>query len=136
MSDLISRQAVLDIAKSSKSNWIDNSVLFKRVSGLPSVEPEKCSDCINREALLRKLKKVSIESWKMKLKCNAETVWNQCIDYVKDAPSVEPERKTGKWVEGKCNRCGTHAPFWAMATTYYRSNYCPGCGAKMMEVDE
>ena len=39
--DLISRQAVIDIAKSSKSNWIDNSVLFKRVSELPSVEPER-----------------------------------------------------------------------------------------------
>ena len=20
------------------------------------------------------------------------------------------ERKTGKWVDGKCNKCGTHAP--------------------------
>ena len=39
--DCISRQAVLDIAKTSKSNWIDNSVLFKRVSELPSVEPER-----------------------------------------------------------------------------------------------
>ena len=35
--DAISRQAVLEIAKSSKSNWIDNSVLFKRVNELPSV---------------------------------------------------------------------------------------------------
>lgn len=35
--DAISRQAVLDIAKSSKSNWIDNSVLFKRVNELPFV---------------------------------------------------------------------------------------------------
>lgn len=64
----------------------------------PSVEPERCSDCINREALLRKLQKVSTEAWKMKLKCNAETVWNQCIDYVKDAPSVEPERKRSGWI--------------------------------------
>ena len=36
----ISRQAVLEIAKSSKSNWIDNSVLFKRVNELPSVYPQ------------------------------------------------------------------------------------------------
>ena len=39
--DCISRQAVFDIAKSSKSNWIDNSVLFKRVSELPPAEPER-----------------------------------------------------------------------------------------------
>ncbi len=38
--DAISRQAVLDIAKSSKSNWIDNSVLFKKVNALPSVNQE------------------------------------------------------------------------------------------------
>ena len=37
--DCISRQAVLDIAKTSKSNWIDNSVLFKKVNELPSVQP-------------------------------------------------------------------------------------------------
>jgi sugar-specific transcriptional regulator TrmB len=39
--DAISRQAVLDIAKSSKSNWIDNSVLFKRVNELPPVTPQQ-----------------------------------------------------------------------------------------------
>ena len=47
--DAISRQAVLDIAKSSKSNWIDNSVLFKRVNFLPPVNPQPktghCKDC-------------------------------------------------------------------------------------------
>lgn len=36
-----SRQAVIDIAKSSKSNWIDNSVLFKRVNELPPVTPKR-----------------------------------------------------------------------------------------------
>ena len=39
--DCISRQAVLEIAKSSKSNWIDNSVLFKRVNNLPSVTQQQ-----------------------------------------------------------------------------------------------
>ena len=38
--DAISRQAVLDIAKSSKLNWIDNSVLYKRVNELPPVTPQ------------------------------------------------------------------------------------------------
>lgn len=56
-------------------------------------------------------------------------------DVVERLPSVEPERKPGKWVDGKCNRCGTHAPFWEMATTYYCSEYCPKCGA-VMEVEK
>lgn len=38
--DMISRQAVLEIAKSSNSNWIDNSVLFKKVNELPPVTPQ------------------------------------------------------------------------------------------------
>ena len=42
--DAISRQAVLDIAKSSKSNWIDNSVLFKKVNELPPVTPKTSLD--------------------------------------------------------------------------------------------
>jgi uncharacterized OB-fold protein len=46
------------------------------------------------------------------------------------------EPKTGRWIDGKCNRCGTHAPFWAMASTYYLSEYCPHCGAKMTESEE
>ena len=56
--DCISRQAVLDMAKSSKSNWIDNSVLFKRVSELPSVEPKSksrpCDDTISRREAIKK----------------------------------------------------------------------------------
>ena len=39
--DCISRQEVLEIAKSSKSNWIDNSVLFKKVNELPPVTPKQ-----------------------------------------------------------------------------------------------
>jgi len=88
------------------------------------------TDCISRNALLKKLQKVATESWKMKLKCNAETVWNQCIDYIKDAPSVEPKRKTAKWINvdgstnsADCSCCGNRGRAWM--------NYCYLCGAKM-----
>ena len=39
--------------------------------------------------------------------------------------------KHGEWVNGECSECGGDAPFWSMATTYYRSNFCPNCGADM-----
>lgn len=45
--------------------------------------------------------------------------------------SIEPERKTGRWIKGKCSNCGAHAPFWPMASTYYESDYCPNCGSEM-----
>ena len=48
-------------------------------------------------------------------------------------PSVTPKQKRGKWINGYCSECGKHAPFWAMASTYYKSSYCPNCGAKMDE---
>lgn len=153
----------------------------------------ECGDCISRETLLTKLKNISTESWKMKLKCSAETVWNQCIDYVKDAPSVEPEiekcedcisridmlkklnnlcnntceyskiqrksmcdscnldlvfdminnaktvepeRKTGKWIKaqypfGKCSICGA-----VFDTANNLAHYCCVCGSKMADQQE
>ena len=47
-------------------------------------------------------------------------------------PTIE-ERKTAKWIKGRCSNCGAHAPFWPMASTYYESDYCPNCGCSMME---
>ena len=47
----------------------------------------------------------------------------------------QPQR-TGRWIDGKCNKCGTHAPYWAMASTYYCSEYCPHCGAFMVTEEE
>lgn len=54
-------------------------------------------------------------------------------EYLKEyfMPSAQPERAEGEWVDGRCNKCGGHAPFWCMASTYHESNYCPNCGAKM-----
>ena len=58
------------------------------------------------------------------------------IDLVNNAPTIEPERKPGKWIDGKCDQCGCHAPYWSMSTTYYKSNYCPECGVKMEEPED
>lgn len=83
-SDCISRQAVLDIAKSSKSNWIDNSVLFKRVNELPLVTPQpKIGRWIRRNSFL---------------------------------------------VPYKCSECNYESERY--------DNYCPNCGARMIESQE
>lgn len=82
--DAISRQAVIEIAKSSKSNWIDNSVLYKRVNELSPVNPQP---------------------------------------------------KTGHWIhlkhnKGKCSECHDVV---LIAQMYGNANYCPNCGARMIE---
>lgn len=46
------------------------------------------------------------------------------------------ERKKGKWIDGRCDQCGGDAPFWSLASTYYRSRFCQHCGARMEECDE
>ena len=55
---------------------------------------------------------------------------------IKQLPSAQPERIKGHWVNGRCDKCNGHAPFWCMASTYYASNFCPNCGAEMREVTE
>ena len=69
-----------------------------------------------------------------------DKTWNNAIRGSMNAikhhvPSAQPQR-TGRWIDGKCNKCGTHAPYWAMASTYYCSEYCPHCGAYMVIEEE
>ena len=61
---------------------------------------------------------------------------------LKKLPSVQPERKTGKWINHRndmghniadCSKCG-EAMQWYDPDT--RPNYCPNCGMKMeMEME-
>ena len=51
-------------------------------------------------------------------------------------PSVEPERKKGKWipvereiVNGRCSVCGYESHLYE--NDVYDENYCPNCGAKL-----
>ena len=57
-------------------------------------------------------------------------VFDRLEKRLKQLPPTQPQR-TGKWINGKCDKCGEHAPFYAMASTYHESNFCPNCGAKM-----
>jgi len=73
-----------------------------------------------------------------------EIIWNSdngvidakvAIEALRKLPSVEPERKTGKWVHmvgwWECNQC--HAEYTDMPTCMGKViyEYCPMCGAKM-----
>ena len=88
-----------------------------------------CDDAISRQEVLNCFKK-----WEPYLKGDS---WSYSFGKeLSELPPVTPAEKVGQWIDGKCNRCGTHAPFWAMASTYYCSEYCPKCGTKMQEVEE
>lgn len=63
--------------------------------------------------------------------CGLET-YREWLEYVPVA-DVRPVVR-GKWIDGKCDQCGEHAPYWCMASTYHTTNFCPNCGADMREV--
>ena len=86
-----------------------------------------CSDLISRQAVLDAVNDCGI-----------------CIQKILDIPSAEPERKTGKWVDGmlyydfdesewekvKCSVCEN----FVTKQIFYHDNkyhYCPYCGADM-----
>lgn len=60
---------------------------------------------------------------------------DHCMHHVIHAPTIEPERKKGKWeiyvismLDGedcRCSECGKTGcvPYW---------NFCPNCGARMI----
>ncbi len=62
--------------------------------------------------------------------------WNDAVSLVGSAPTIEPERKTGRWIHEKemqCSCCG-----FTCDDPYYlgAANYCPECGVKMEGYDE
>ena len=64
----------------------------------------------------------------------------QAIEVVAEALDQEPSRATGKWIteEGSyetiCNKCKCEA--FDKDGEYFKSDYCPNCGARMESDDE
>lgn len=57
------------------------------------------------------------------------------VDEIENLPSMEPERKSGHWIDTdnyyqrwRCSECGCH-------TRDAEPNYCPHCGAEMINED-
>lgn len=84
------------------------------LDGIKSFVPHKLKDDATSA------EKINYVAWCCALNC-AEI-------FVRSMPSA---KRQGHWISGKCDQCGSHAPYWAMASTYYQSTYCPSCGAKM-----
>ena len=101
---------------------------------------------IDGDALKRRAQMDATEAWKLKLTARVETTLNQFIDWINQAPTIEPERKTGKWI-GADSQCGIGCPFcgtpvddFCSSIDYidlsYEPNFCPNCGADMREGED
>jgi hypothetical protein len=138
--DLISRQAVLESLKTDYSLIMFDSYgnltfagerIIEAIKRVPSVEPEKCGDCISREAATDRFDLVQSDDLCMS--------YDDIMAFLSSLPSVEPERKTGKWIwdmhygKYKCSECGCN-PCYENDTDVYVINkyrYCRWCGCEM-----
>ena len=101
---------------------------------------------IDGDRLKRKAQKVATEAWKMKTKATVEVILNEFIDWINDAPTIEPERKKGKWVSCTderfvmCSVCSMETTRNELAGIALfgenEPNFCPNCGADMREDGE
>ena len=67
-------------------------------------------DLISREALRRKVQKVAVEAWKLKMTASVETVMNQFLDFLEQSPSVPavPLEMISKKLGSLCKPCIFH----------------------------
>ena len=87
--------------------------------------------CIDADALRDRLQNLGYDDWNQ----GATTTWaeafNECADMVDEQPTIEPERKKGKWINirhdniAECDQCGITGRAWM--------NFCFDCGADMRE---
>lgn len=84
---------------------------------------------IDADVLKRKAQRVATESWKMKVTTRTETVLNQFIDWINNAPTIQLERKSGTWTkDASCPFCGFQ-PWYEK--DIHTLSFCPNCGADL-----
>jgi hypothetical protein len=145
--DLVSRQAVIDTIETDCSWDIFNEwgsrtptgeCIINAIKSVPSVETESCGDCISRQAVNKLVDELARAISDEKCHIQRGRNYGRIMHDILELPSVEPERKTGKWVHmvgwWECDQC--HAEYTDMPTCMGKViyEYCPMCGAKM-EVD-
>jgi len=115
---------------------------------ISALEQEPCEDAISREELLK-----AIETWD-KFGCDADTKlvpykdhyipyihYDDVIKAIKGMPSVTPSRRKGHWKRVSIDKYSEHAHYWYECDKCGKqhlgnTNYCPYCGAEMVEQKE
>lgn len=124
-----------------------NETIENQDKVIKALEQELCEDVISRQAVLDHIYGINgLEGLEL-----SNVFEKHYADFIKSLPSVNPQPKTGHWIEkdvvlqednaieewqsARCDKCGKYhtTPFM-----YYFSHYeyCPNCGAKMVGSQE
>ena len=109
-----------------------------------AAEPEKrtkertethACDCISRAAAIDAMMKLQAEDDEA-YGCRIPEGFDgkRAKEALESLPSAQPERKTGRWVDGQCSNCGCDTPAYIIDWKWQKdmdANYCPNCGAYM-----
>lgn len=98
---------------------------------------------IDADALKDRFQNLAYDDWNQGVSTSWADAYLECADMVDEQPTIEPERKTGKWIkldmhahlaDHKCSVCEQECYVPAcMGEPMY--DFCPHCGAKMTEED-
>ncbi len=96
---------------------------------------------IDADALRDRLQNLGYDDWNQGVRTTWAEAFKECADMVEEMPTIEPERKKGKWIPQDFNK---HSGMTSTAVYYYPkcsvcgnsanyTNFCPVCGADMRQ---
>ena len=121
----MTREEALEWFKDRKKMNLDDKCQQAEDMAIKALEQEPCEDSISREAILLEIDKI---------KDNYGGLLDVAM-FIRGLPSVNPQPKTGHWIEHKhngiahieCSECLS----WFLRSHLLRNSYCPNCGSKM-----
>ena len=135
--DCISRQAAID---AFEDTTFTKKEILRRLLELPLVTLQPCEDAVSRAEVLKLMK----DNWHTH---SGDWAMQESIDDIRAMLSVIPQTKVGQWILSggywRCSECKEKALLKldkakGNCKEYMpiKSEYCPNCGARMVEVKE
>lgn len=132
--DAISRKIISAFLSGLISDETERKKALQYINELPSVNLMPCEDAISRQAVLDMAEDITDQFG------NKHRVVTEGL--ISMLPSVNPQPKTGEWNTFELFQSGIKETWyecpkckWSNALLIPR-NYCPNCGAKMVEPQE